>query len=95
MTFLWGTRNDAQKKSRKPKAKQLPKAKNPKVKDRTQIVTPHTVCVLCFFDVSYLIFPFCLAFGFSLLTFFRDAQNQGAQRRRCWRTRCNMSPNRV
>ncbi len=67
MTFSWGTRNDAQKKSQKPKAKQLPKAKNPKVKDRTQIVTPHTVCVLCFFDVSYLIFP--LLFGFWLFAF--------------------------
>jgi hypothetical protein len=64
------------KKSQNPKAKQLPKSKNRnKDKNMTQIVTPPTVCVLCFFDVSFLIFPFCLAFGFWILAFLKNLQN--------------------
>ena len=37
----------------------------------TQVITPPTVCVLHFFDVSHLSFRFCLAVGFWILTFLK------------------------
>lgn len=55
-----------QEKPRSKRAKsQWPNnCQRPKAKNMTQVIPSPTVCVLYFFDVSYLIFHFCLAFGY-------------------------------